>query len=65
MILLTDTDMLYLTEPQARSCAAVYLFLGRSPSKYARERLNGPYMLIATFQKNLPPPLQKLKLVVA
>ena len=42
MIIKTDNDASYLTEPQAHSYAAVYLFLVRIPSKCAREHLNDP-----------------------
>ena len=36
MILRAGTDGLYLTEPQAHSSAAGYLFLGSIPSKCAQ-----------------------------
>ena len=42
MILCANTDASYMTELQAQSYSAAYLFLGSVPSKYARERLNGP-----------------------
>ena len=42
MILCTDTDVSYLTEPKSHSHAVGYFFLGSIPSKCARERLNGP-----------------------
>ena len=42
MILCSNTDASYMTEPQERSCAACYFILGITPSKCARERLNGP-----------------------
>ena len=42
MILPANTNELYLTEPQARSLAAGYFFLGSIPLKCSRERPNGP-----------------------
>ena len=42
MTLRTDTKASYLTEPESHSRAAGYSFLGRIPSKCARERLYGP-----------------------
>ena len=44
MILRADTDTSYLNEPEARSCAAGYFFLGNIPSKCVWERLNGPFI---------------------
>ena len=42
MILRADTNASYLTEPQAHSHDAAYIFSGIIPSKYSLERLNGP-----------------------
>ena len=42
MILRANNNVSYLTEPQALVCSAGYFFLGKFPSKFARERLNGP-----------------------
>ena len=41
MILRTNTDVSYITEPQACSGAAGYFFLGNIPSKYAQGDLKG------------------------
>ena len=42
IILHADTNALYLTEPQSRSCPAGYFFLWSIPSKCSQDRLNGP-----------------------
>ena len=42
IILCANTYMSYLTEPEAHSNAAGYFFLWIIPSKFARDRLNGP-----------------------
>ena len=41
-ILCSNNDALYLNEPQARSCSAVYFFLWIIPSECAWEHLNIP-----------------------
>ena len=42
MILCADTDASYLIEPKAHIYATGEFILGITPSKFARERLNGP-----------------------